>query len=359
MFKTPNEEDLKPYKVNDWINVQKANWSFLVCTDFISCYTTDIEIDGINPFNHPIFVCSPGKSELWFLKSELDSFGSRIKHINTGEKIDNLCEDVRSAGEELLDFISDHNNEVFDAKLYKGLWEKIRSYYKYHLIAKYLGDYISSEILYENLNKLKEARVKYAEPIGKSIYELFNKVILDLSFSTSLNPEVVACLTKDELYDYFNNGNIPHISILEDRYKKSIIIGWVDGYNFVTNEDANNLEVFLQNIDFKNTKEIKGSVAFKGGVVKGVAKIIRDPRKPNDFNDGDILVTGMTHVDYLPLVKKSSAIVTDAGGVLSHAAIIARELSKPCVIGTTNATNIIKDGDEVEVDTINGVVRIL
>lgn len=67
----------------------------------------------------------------------------------------------------------------------------------------------------------------------------------------------------------------------------------------------------------------------------------------------------MTHVDYLPLVKKCSAIITDAGGILSHAAIIARELSKPCVIGTSNATNIIKDGSTVEVDAVNGVVRIL
>ncbi len=123
-------------------------------------------------------------------------------------------------------------------------------------------------------------------------------------------------------------------------------------------EQTEQIIKFLHTPESNKIKEIKGSVAFKG-VIKGVARVIRNPHQPTIFNDGDILVTGMTHVDYLPLVKKCSAIITDAGGILSHAAIIARELSKPCVIGTSNATNIIKDGSTVEVDAVNGVVRIL
>jgi len=58
-------------------------------------------------------------------------------------------------------------------------------------------------------------------------------------------------------------------------------------------------------------------------------------------------------------MEKASAFVTDAGGMLSHAAIVARELKKPCVLATENATKIIKDGDEIEVDANMGIVRIL
>ena len=67
----------------------------------------------------------------------------------------------------------------------------------------------------------------------------------------------------------------------------------------------------------------------------------------------------MTRPLFLPLIIKSSAFITDAGGTLSHAAITARELRKPCIVGTKIATRVLKDGDLVEVDANEGVVRIL
>ncbi len=72
--------------------------------------------------------------------------------------------------------------------------------------------------------------------------------------------------------------------------------------------------------------------------MQGVVKIVMDPEKAGDFEEGDILVTDITRPEFLQLMKKSAAIVTDAGGILSHAAIVARELKKPCVIGTKTAT---------------------
>ncbi len=106
------------------------------------------------------------------------------------------------------------------------------------------------------------------------------------------------------------------------------------------------------------TNEIKGMVAFKGKVT-GVARVVMDAHNPGEFNDGDILITGMTRPDYLSLMKKSAAFVTDEGGITCHAAIVARELKKPCVIGTKVATQIFKSGDMVEVDADKGVVRVV
>jgi pyruvate,water dikinase len=90
-----------------------------------------------------------------------------------------------------------------------------------------------------------------------------------------------------------------------------------------------------------------------------VVKIILNPDRITHIPNNFILVTGMTHPDFLPLMKKSRAIITEVGGITSHAAIISRELGIPCVIGTKIATKVLKDGDLVEVDADKGIVKIL
>ncbi len=72
---------------------------------------------------------------------------------------------------------------------------------------------------------------------------------------------------------------------------------------------------------------------------------------------GDVLVANMTRPEYVILMKKAKAIVTDEGGLTSHAAVISRELGIPCIIGTQIATKVLKDGDLVEVDADKGIVR--
>ena len=104
-------------------------------------------------------------------------------------------------------------------------------------------------------------------------------------------------------------------------------------------------------------KEVKGQIAFSGKV-QGIARIFRTKNlKESVFNEGDILVSINSSPDLMPLIIKSSAIVTDDGGRGCHAAIISRELKKPCIIGTKIATKVFKDGDMVEVDADKGVVR--
>jgi pyruvate,water dikinase len=88
-------------------------------------------------------------------------------------------------------------------------------------------------------------------------------------------------------------------------------------------------------------------------------KIILDPLPEKPFDEGDILVTGMTRPDYIPYIKKSAGFITDAGGILSHAAITARELKKPCIIGTETGTKILKNGDMVEIDGEHGTVTVI
>lgn len=94
------------------------------------------------------------------------------------------------------------------------------------------------------------------------------------------------------------------------------------------------------------------------GVAAGIARVLFNPKSPEamEFKQGDVLVTKMTDPDWVPLMKKAAAIVTDEGGMTSHAAIVSRELGVPCVVGTGNATKVISTGVEVTVDGGRGVI---
>jgi pyruvate,water dikinase len=93
------------------------------------------------------------------------------------------------------------------------------------------------------------------------------------------------------------------------------------------------------------------------GVVKGYARIASEPFEAlRKFQKEDILVTSTTDPGWIICMSKAKAIVTDTGGALSHAAIVSRELGIPCVVGTRNATQVLKDGMKIEVDGTNGFV---
>ena len=93
------------------------------------------------------------------------------------------------------------------------------------------------------------------------------------------------------------------------------------------------------------------------GKARGKVHIALFAKNSKSLKEGEVLVCSMTSPEYVPAMKKAVAIVTDEGGLLSHAAIIPRELGKPCVVGTKIATRVLKDGDFVEVDANKGVVR--
>lgn len=105
-------------------------------------------------------------------------------------------------------------------------------------------------------------------------------------------------------------------------------------------------------------EEVKGMVACRG-IVLGTAKVILRASEQNKIKKGDILITSMTTPDFLPCMRRAAAFVTDEGGITCHAAIVAREMDKPCIIGTKIATRILKSGDLIEVDGDKGLIKIL
>ena len=131
-------------------------------------------------------------------------------------------------------------------------------------------------------------------------------------------------------------------------------------------QEAQRLSDQLKSENIASAKEIKGTIAMKGNVtgrVTVIPSLYGDMRKMSVLIDampkGSILVATTTSPELMIAVRKAAAIVTDQGGLGSHAAIVSRELGIPCIVGTRVATEVFKNGDFVEVNADKGVVRIL
>ena len=130
------------------------------------------------------------------------------------------------------------------------------------------------------------------------------------------------------------------------------------GDKVFTNESAKIIEQkeLKKDKSLSDIYQVKGQPIFKG-IVRGKAKIILLRKDYAKVENGDIIVSFNTNPTSVPFLEKASALVTNEGGMLCHAAIVAREMNIPCVIGTKNATKIFKDGDMIEVDANKGIVR--
>lgn len=113
-------------------------------------------------------------------------------------------------------------------------------------------------------------------------------------------------------------------------------------------------EKIIENVD-----QFIGTIASKGkqSIVQGRVKIILDPFQTKSFQKGDILIAPMTSPEYVFLMEKATAIITDTGGLTCHAAIVSREFNVPCIVGTKIATQVLKDGDLIEVNTEKGTIK--
>lgn len=145
-----------------------------------------------------------------------------------------------------------------------------------------------------------------------------------------------------------------------ERRKKGMMIIWRnEEFKVITNALANEMHDEFTHLEMpENLKEIQGLCASVGSV-KGKVKVVKSAKEIHKVENGDILVAVMTRPDYVIGMRKAAAIVTDEGGITCHAAIVARELKIPCVIGTKLATRALKDGDLIEVNADKGRVMIL
>lgn len=263
--------------------------------------------------------------------------------------------------------------------------KKDRAFLK-NILSRYLQlvDEIDSLRRKKSLNKHELCELVRLSKEAVSFYIPYYYSAIDDRTPKELNEEAQRIWARD---DFFSRNDVvirnslvslyPEISGLEVAVLPSDISKWpgmehikrrwqgsfiVDG---ITYEDFEGYKMQHKNFIFweeraasYSQEHLKGSIA-QTGTATGYVRIIKRRQDMDNVHPGDILVSPMTTPDFLPAIRRASAIVTDEGGITSHASIIARELRKPCIIGTKVATKLLHDGDLVEVNANTGDVRIL
>lgn len=249
-----------------------------------------------------------------------------------------------------------------------------------HLVAGFWNFYSKTEFFYtDGLVNMKEydistSNLKRFEVMKNSGRAVMNSMIFEpentldnfLSsvsnkFSVSTNDLKLYSIT--EILELFNGNKVANDKLVK-RQEFYYMVG--NGSEIEYGEGIENKERFT-NFFAINFGELTGVAANKG-VVKGRVKVFPPsyysdfsvlPKLFSEMEKGDILVAETTSPELLPACAKAGAIITNQGGLLSHAAIVSRELGIPCIVGVENATQVLKDGDLVEVDADKGIVRIL
>lgn len=178
----------------------------------------------------------------------------------------------------------------------------------------------------------------------------------DPNIKINLTPEEQAAqkITDEDIVDLAEMGKR-----LEDHYSFPQDVEWAKEKGQIYIVQTRPVTTIKE--DTGESHDIDAPVLVSGapaspGVASGPVKIVPDPSQIDKVLEGDILVAEMTTPDFVPAMKRAAGIVTDRGGRTAHAAIVSRELGIPCIVGSENATSVLKDGQEITVDGSNGKV---
>ncbi len=198
-----------------------------------------------------------------------------------------------------------------------------------------------------------------SKKVAKQDYGLFRDQYNGKNFKRNLNENEGSRqkLTEEEIVGLARYGKI-----LEEHYGKPMDSEWATENGKIYLVQTRPVTTLLRNkaqaakFENKDMKEVLRGMGASPGVGSGKVKIIKDMSELDKVLKGDVLVTRMTSPDYVAAMRKVVAIVTDEGGLTSHAAIVSRELGVPCIVGSEKATQLFHDGDLITVDGTNGIV---
>lgn len=203
---------------------------------------------------------------------------------------------------------------------------------------------------------IKDARDDYRRESVFYAQPLF----IELARRMLIEPEDTSYLQTSEIVSFLRGKNLVSKQIIAQRKDKFVL--YLDTkMNLVClqGDQINKALKMLRLLEKEDKiKDITGRIASKGAA-KGKVAVVKGVKDLDKVQVGNILVAVTTHPDYVPAMRRASAIITDEGGITSHAAIVSREFGIPCIVGTKVATQLLKDGDFVKVDASRGVVTII
>jgi len=318
----------------------------------------------IKKFNIPAF---PQDIEVDYLQEPLNLL-LIAKEFKTGKNIDklldehiskyawlkgpNLDEDVYFTKEEYqerINYIIDNKN--IELEIQKILNVRQQNSIDYQKATKNLTG--NDLLLCEAAKRFVNIRTFVTENTDHLFYDARHTILKKYADKLGISNSDICMMEPEEII----SGDTSKLNKRRDGY--AIII--IDGITtYIFGQEANLLQKQIS--DKFNTQkisnQIKGNPACMGKVT-GIARILLSYKDTNKLKKGEILVASMTTPDYVSAMEKAIAFVTDEGGITCHAAIVAREFNVPCIVGTGNATKVIKDGDLIEVDANTGIVKVL
>jgi phosphohistidine swiveling domain-containing protein len=168
----------------------------------------------------------------------------------------------------------------------------------------------------------------------------------------SLRFEDMGVITVDEVSKKFSPKTIRD----KINERKSLLIEIYPDKKILAGSKALKIYNALQK-SYGLVENLKGKSAARGKTT-GIVRVIMGEAHFSKFNEGEIIVAPMTRPEYVPLMRKAVAVITDEGGITCHAAIVSRELGIPCIVGTQKATSKLRDGMLVEVDADKGIIKV-
>ncbi|MFH0714485.1 MAG: PEP-utilizing enzyme [Candidatus Diapherotrites archaeon] len=174
----------------------------------------------------------------------------------------------------------------------------------------------------------------------------------------ALSEKQVRYMMPEEIENVLVKGKPIDENILNERDKFSVLYSKdAQNHSLIGKEAKAFVEKNIAEKEIDTTvSELRGVCACPG-FVKGKVKLVLHPNDMYKMQKGDVLVSVATNPDVVPAMKLAGAIVTDIGGITSHAAIVSREMQIPCVIGTETATKVLKDDEWVEVNASEGIIK--
>jgi phosphoenolpyruvate synthase/pyruvate phosphate dikinase len=203
----------------------------------------------------------------------------------------------------------------------------------------------------------------YRKDVSFHGFYALDKIVTEIARRLNIAKNQAQLLAFWEAKEYLIENKEIDINEINKRMKFTIIDYDTknDKYKILTGNEAKkffeNKEVEKVEVDV-DIKELQGTTACSGKA-QGTVKIVSYPEEMAKMEEGDVMVSHTTFPALVPAMKKAAAIITEDGGITCHAAIVARELKTPCVTGIKVATQVLKDGDLVEVDADKGIVRKL
>ena len=340
---------------------------YLFCSIYVESYGRKHDFICYNENNvHTLFISKSDRKQLSeegfdLIYKEFDTYEKRVK-----EKlkfINKLFEDIKNKGRSKLsntELASDFENTIKHSLEFLDLyfWTEYFCADKVAEVLEKGAPKINMELLKKNIDRM--AKLKYEER------KCLNQIVYPPSVLGVYANEITKRLKLP--YDVYSYHYEELLGLLKskkiERPDRSIVIfGKFSDFKDITGEKAKQMAKKLTEVNLKIT-ELKGNIGNKGKYT-GEVKVIKFSlgtdyvKEISAMKKGQVLVSGSTGPEMILACKKAGAIVTEEGGITSHAAIVSRELGIPCVVGTKIASRVLKDGDMVEVDANKGVIKIL